>query len=327
MIRGLSIFLFSFFLITCTSSSRKASLEEEKIRTKLFFQEIDYPYPKTYLYKQFPASNEKRINLFHESIRDLGGTYLGVGTDQNFSLAAWANSEYVFLMDFDRLVVYINRIHIFFFSISPRFADYEELWSVKNRSRSYSLLKEAFGKQSDFRSYSYAFHQAHNSGKIRERFQLYKYMTKQFQFESLHNNEIYYGRIHHLAKSNRIYSVPGSLLGNQTMKSIARSIESLGSKLMVLYLSNAEDYFVYEKSFKENLMIQPITKESMILRTVQPTIVYKTGNPIRRDIAEDRFHYNAQRIQNFKDFLEQDTTDIFDMLRYRRNFRMGFSGF
>ncbi|MCX7679799.1 MAG: hypothetical protein N2316_11370, partial [Spirochaetes bacterium] len=42
-------------------------------------------------------SNEDRLELYKKHIEDIGGGYIGVGGTQNFLLASWANSEWVWL--------------------------------------------------------------------------------------------------------------------------------------------------------------------------------------------------------------------------------------
>lgn len=323
----LILIIFSLVLfLDCRSGRKNIEISENKVQEILFFPTIDNPFPKKYL-KSFPVSNEIRIDLFRESIEDVGGSYIGVGTDQNFSFAAWANSDYVFLMDFDRLAIYINRVHIFFFSISPSFEEYKDLWAVKNRKNTYRLLKERFGKEADFKYYEYAFNRGMSSGKISQRFRDYDYMTRRFNLESIHNSPKYYNRIHNLAKKNRIYSVPGSLLGNHTMESIATAIHDLNSSLNVIYFSNAEDYFQYGDDFNRNILIQPIGKKGYVIRTAQMKMQPAGGNPIAKDYAEDEFHYNVQSLSGFKKYLAGGIKNNFEMLRERKRISKGFSGF
>src|SRR5438105_2041756 len=58
----------------------------------------------------FLWSNEQRHDLFFDRIRGLGGGYLGVGADQNYTLAAVAAAEMVWLIDLDPAVVLLHRL-------------------------------------------------------------------------------------------------------------------------------------------------------------------------------------------------------------------------
>ena len=60
------------------------------------------------------VTNEDRLEIYEPHIRGIGGGNFGVGSIQNFTLAAWAKSEYIWLMDFTRIVVAANKIHIAF---------------------------------------------------------------------------------------------------------------------------------------------------------------------------------------------------------------------
>ena len=47
------------------------------------------------------VGNEDHLDLFRPAVKDKGGLYIGVGTDQNYLLGAWARAEALVLMDFD----------------------------------------------------------------------------------------------------------------------------------------------------------------------------------------------------------------------------------
>ena len=54
------------------------------------------------------VSDEKRHDLFREAIADKGGVFIGLGTDQNYLMAAWAKPEVLIPLDFDQMVVYLH---------------------------------------------------------------------------------------------------------------------------------------------------------------------------------------------------------------------------
>ena len=53
----------------------------------------------------FLRSNERRHDVFFPALRQLGGGYIGVGADQNYTLAAVARAELLWLIDIDGDVV------------------------------------------------------------------------------------------------------------------------------------------------------------------------------------------------------------------------------
>ena len=63
--------------------------------------ESEPPPPKLTLNKHFLISNENHLHYFHDLVKDVGGVYLGVGSEQNYVLAGWAKSERMIIVDFD----------------------------------------------------------------------------------------------------------------------------------------------------------------------------------------------------------------------------------
>src|SRR5688500_16308575 len=55
-------------------------------------------------------TSEGYLHVFRPYIEPLGGAYVGIGSDQGLTLAAWARSERAWLMDYDPPVVHMNRI-------------------------------------------------------------------------------------------------------------------------------------------------------------------------------------------------------------------------
>ena len=89
-------------------------------------------------------SNEMRLDLFHDSIRDRGGVYIGVGTDQNYLLSGWAKSEVLVLMDFDQKIVDLHRVYRLVFRHATRKEDFVALWQESARERLRDLIKQAY---------------------------------------------------------------------------------------------------------------------------------------------------------------------------------------
>ena len=59
----------------------------------------------------FLKSNERRHDLFFSTLNRLGGGYLGVGSDQNYTLAAVAQAELLFLVDIDAEVIRWHKVY------------------------------------------------------------------------------------------------------------------------------------------------------------------------------------------------------------------------
>ncbi len=289
-------------------------LDETAIRKIVRNIEIDYPYIEPVL-KHFPASNERRIDLYMPFISSLGGAYLGVGTDQNFTLLAWSGAEYAWLMDVDPVAVYVNRIHLFFFELAATYRDFLHLWKGENRESSFRLIWGRFGKFPDFAFYRKAWDVAQEKQAVEKRLKNYERMTARYGFVSFHNRVKDYRHIRELVLKKRIHSVPGNLLGNKTMASIAAAARRLNVPVRVFYTSNAEDYFSYLQQVRDNIIVLPSDSKSYVIRTVQK----KAWNAVGEDIYPDNvFHYNIQPLRNLQEWMTvKKKFSVFEMLKYR----------
>ena len=90
------------------------------------------------------TGNEDNLQLFYPHVKDLGGIYVGVGTDQNYLMAGWAKSEVLVLMDFDQSIVDIHGVYRAIFKAAETPEAFLELWQAKKRKAVLALVKEEF---------------------------------------------------------------------------------------------------------------------------------------------------------------------------------------
>ena len=81
-------------LVSCTAAVAKRNEKGETVLdTRFTVTEFDtLPENRGLHRKHYPISNEARIDLYMDQIRDVGGGLVGVGTDQNLCFVAWAKS-------------------------------------------------------------------------------------------------------------------------------------------------------------------------------------------------------------------------------------------
>ncbi|MCS7206280.1 MAG: hypothetical protein NZ853_11350 [Leptospiraceae bacterium] len=270
----------------------------------------------------YPASNERRIDLFYPYVKNLGGGYIGVGTDQNFTFIAWARSDYAYLVDFDWMAVYVNRLHILFFQESPSFLEFRKFWTRAHKNQTLNLIKNKIPDPKEQETYVKAYHYA--QPHVNERLSDLFFMTKNFGFSSFHNQQSDFDYIKSLIEKKRIHPMLGDINGTKTLKSIGEASKSLCIPIRILYLSNAEEYYRYPQTFRENVKSLFFDEQSIILRTV--TTGAKTLSfPDGEKYSEIPFHYNIQKIQNLVEWFQQEKLWIFTMLKYRKNLQKGFS--
>ncbi|MCB1309757.1 MAG: hypothetical protein KDK30_16320 [Leptospiraceae bacterium] len=278
--------------------------------------------------QHYPCSNEMRIDLFRPYIQDLGGGYMGVGTDQNFTFIAWARSEYAWLFDFDDVSVYVNRIHMYFFSIAPRYEDFRALWQRSNRESSLKILEARFGGNSDWPGYLRAWQIAHRgSTDVPERLLDLERMHKQFGLETFSSSAAQYRYIRFMVIQGRIQAVPGDLKGTVTMQSIAAAARRMDLPIRVFYTSNAEEYMRYPDTMRANIRAIPVDHRSLLLRTASVGARNVLGHPPGEKFPEDPFHYNIQPIEVLQRWMDfPRPLRVLDMLQHnRRSLGQGFS--
>lgn len=83
--------------------------------------------------EHFTVSNEYRHDLWFPCVRDRGGAYVGVASDQNYTLIAAARSEVAFLVDLDRQVVDLHRIYASLIAAAPDPAAFLALFEPRAR--------------------------------------------------------------------------------------------------------------------------------------------------------------------------------------------------
>lgn len=277
----------------------------------------------------YPASNENRIDLFYDSIKNLGGGYVGVGTDQNFTFIAWARSEYAYLMDFDPVVVNINRIHLHFIDISKDYAAFRTLWTMKNKHASLKIIRDRFQKEPDYSSIVKAYYIATGTNAwspVPERLRSLERLARRNILKTFVNQPADYEYIRSLVQKGRILAVPGNLNGSKTFTCINTAARSLDIPIRVLYTSNAEDYFrSYTKEFRKNIIDIPADEKGVLIRTCSVG-ARRMGFPEGELIPAKPYHYNVQSLKSMQEWMKIDSIRrITDILLKRTAVSRGLS--
>jgi hypothetical protein len=275
--------------------------------------------------EHYPASNERRIDLFWNIIDSLGGAYMGVGTDQNLSFAARAKSEWIFLVDFDPEIVKVNRLHIFFLKNSQDYSEFKNFWMRKNRDSTSKYLQDKAGNELADLEIGLNIGLKPGIG-VPERLQELDYMEKNFFLKTFSNKEEDFQFLRKRAVENKIIAVNGDLTGPVTLKDISKRVSQTGLTINVLYTSNAEEYFKFPINFRENIKSMPISEKSVLIRTItagSKSMGYPDGEKYPDSFP---FHYNYQKIGNLKKWMDYPKEfNIPFLLKYRTNIEKGFS--
>jgi len=241
-------------------------------------------------------SNENRLELFHDDVKDVGGVYIGVGTDQNYLLAGWANPDALVLMDFDQGVVDLHLVYRALFMHFERRADFVDAWTKKNKKKTRQVVTEFYKDDKRRRRRArWAFGQARWA--VERRFgRVLKHMAK-VEKQTFLDDDAQYARVRQLFVDGKVFALRGDLTKRRAMSSIAKAVEASGLEVGTLYLSNAEQYFKFDWAFRKNMAQLPFAERSVVLRT--------SGLRSLKRVKGTYYHYNIQDGRTLQAWLVQ----------------------
>lgn len=258
------------------------------------------------------VTNEDRLEIFEPHIRGIGGGYIGVGSIQNFTLAAWAKSEYIWLMDFTRVVVATNKVHVAFLKRLATPQEHRTMWDKKKSAAAADkIIEEEFAGSPEIPFIKQSYRKA--SPYLMTTFGFLDKLTKKRPYKFWLNDQEQYDYLKKLALENRIRPLKGNLNGDITVLGIGEAARKMGVSMRILYLSNAEEYFRgYKKSFKRSFRNLPVDEKSLVLRTIS----FNKGKfhwAEDSHLSTDRgFHYSIQPAQHFQEQLKLEKIDVRD---------------
>lgn len=255
----------------------------------------------------FVVSDEKRHDLYHDSIAGLGGVFIGVGTDQNYLMAGWARPEVLVPMDFDQVVVDLHLVYRAFFLSAPGPDAFFALWAKDKQADAAAVLDAAY-PEPDVRSrVAKAFRLSRNLVRAKLRHMM-KTCAKQGVRTFLDDPE-QYAYLVGMFRAGRVFPIRGDLTGTSAMRGIAEAARGARLPVRVLYLSNAEYYFDYGDSFRANVRAMPFDARSVVLRTA-------ALGPEKS--ADGHYHYQVQPGDNFNAWLERPKTNTYRVITAAR---------
>jgi len=252
-------------------------------------------------------SNENELHLFHDAVKDKGGVYVGVGSDQNYLLGAWARAEVLVLMDFDQSIVDLHRVYRVIFRAAETPADFLRLWRNESRAEVRRLIQEGYADPKEragaLRAYGTA------RWAVDRRLKRVVEQMKKAPLPSFVVDADDYAHIRRLFLEDKVFMVRGDLTAQRTVSAVGRAVARSGMKVGVLYLSNAEQYFPYDARYRSNIRELPMDEHSVVVRT--------SGQRGISHVKGTYYHYNTQSGASFVSWLgDAKTRDVRTMLRY-----------
>lgn len=214
----------------------------------------------------YTKPNEARNYLFGSYIRNLGGGYVGVAADANYTFLTYARSEFVWLMDFNINIVNLHRINKVFILESSNPKEFLQKWNPKNKISSLKLLELNFSDNVEWKNIK-AFFEINQSGMF-EHYMSISYPDKLNPDFGWLRDDSNYEYLRSLHQMGRIFIVEGDLLKDKSLFSIGTLAKKLKIKIRIFYPSNAEEFWKFSKNYKRNILNLPFDEASVVLRTV-----------------------------------------------------------
>jgi formylglycine-generating enzyme required for sulfatase activity len=210
--------------------------------------------------------NEARNYLFAPYIKNLGGGYIGVAADANYTFLTYARSEFVWLMDFNINIVNLHKINKIFILESESVEDFLNKWSSKNKSKSLKLLEFSFSTSSEWKNIRNFFEV--NQPGLYEYYEAMSKPDRTMKDFGWLRNPVHYSYLRNLHQKNRISIIEGDLLKDKSLYNIGVVAKKLKIPIRLFYPSNAEEFWKFSKNYKRNILNLPFDEATILLRTV-----------------------------------------------------------
>ena len=217
--------------------------------------------------QHYPRTNEWRLDTLFPEIAGLGGGYVGVGADQNYTLAGAAKSEFVWLIDHDPVV---RDLHVLYSALIPTATTPDEFiafFDKANRDNAREVITNAITDPKQRKRTlkdldRYAGGQRGYFKKQRNR------RNPEGKPVTWLGDTAIYQHVRDLYLAGRVHTVAADLGGPKTMAQIAEAAQKLGTQIRVVYVSNAEAFFPVTNQVRANYSALPHDEKSVLIRTV-----------------------------------------------------------
>jgi hypothetical protein len=253
------------------------------------------------------TSNEGLQYVWLPWIANLGGGFVGLGSDQAYAFIAHARSRWAWLFDYDPAVVRVHKILQTLVKEHDTPDAFVAAYDKKNAPLTRERLKALLAGDPEIDAVLELFDRAR--GRLHGHYLGKKVSGSRFGW--LNDLERYrYVRL--LLQQGRIRSLKGNMLTDKVLPSIAASARSLGVPVRIYYPSNAEEMWKFTPQYRKNVGGLPFDAQSIVLRTL-----FNKNGPW--DDEHKYWHYVAHRGLHAQQMLADDKwTSTRMLMRQRR---------
>ncbi len=216
--------------------------------------------------KHYVVGNEWHLYLYGDKLKDLGGAYMGVGSDQSYLLMGLQRPTVAFLTDYDDVVVAVHSLYMAFFEQAATRQEFLDLWQQPNVARAIEVLNQRLPSTADKKGLTRLYRVAR--AKIAKRLDRVAKTFAANKVRSFVSDDETYTYLRNLVSGGRVRALRVDLLAKQGVVGVAEAARQLGVPLKVVYLSNAENYWVYSAQYRQNIAQLPVDPAAWLVRTV-----------------------------------------------------------
>jgi hypothetical protein len=255
------------------------------------------------------TSNEVLQRVWLPFIRDLGGAFVGLGSDQAYSFIAAAKSRWAWIFDYDPAVVRVHKILQALVREHDTPAAFLAAFDKKNeastRARLAALLADDAEKDAILALFDAS------RGQLATHYQREAAPWTRKDFGWL-NDAGRYSYIRLLITQGRVIALKGNMLTNKVLPGIAAAATKLAVPVRIYYPSNAEEMWPFTPQYRTNVTSFPFDDESVIIRTH----FNKKGG---WDAEKKYWHYVVHKGTDAQQVLrDESVTTTKQMMRRRR---------
>ncbi|MDP2340237.1 MAG: SUMF1/EgtB/PvdO family nonheme iron enzyme [Deltaproteobacteria bacterium] len=212
--------------------------------------------PRSYL-----KTNEPRQDVVIPYVASLGGGYTGVGSDQNYTLAALAASQWVWLFDYDPNVVNWHKVLRALILSAPTPREFIDRLEPKNSKSSRKIVSDTWADSPDRETLINLLASSSSS--------LLPYYREQMRREwTWLGTPEGYTWVRDLYLMGRMRAFKGNMLDKNTMQGIAAAAKKLKVPMRIYYPSNAHEFWVFTDQYRSNVRALPFDERSIVVQTI-----------------------------------------------------------
>jgi hypothetical protein len=215
----------------------------------------------------YVTPNENRDLVWRPYVENIGGAYVGVGSDQGYNFCAMMRCEWAWLMDYDPNVVRAHKVIQAAIQRSDTAKQFAERFAEPAGKETEAILREVYAQDGDLEQiveFYYGFR-----GKM---YTWYAWRLQPYPEDPKWGwlaNADQYAYIKAMVAEGRMVPVAGDMLGSKSMTAIGAAAKALGVPVRVYYTSNAPTAWGGQLTpeYRANVRALPMDEWSIVAET------------------------------------------------------------